>query len=203
MIVEIKVPEVGESITEGVLVEWLAEDGAVVAVDDPLFELETDKITLTVAAEAAGKLSQGAEAESTVQVGPVVGTLDTEAAGAGEGAPQGEPAAEPEQGQDHDGLSPAVRRLVEEYGLDPTQLEGTGPGGRVTKGDVLAFIEQHAEAPVEAESVAKPASGSTARAPWAANACIARTARPSWASRWVSSAISPSALTCFSGKTGG
>jgi len=180
MIVEIKVPEVGESITEGVLVEWLAEDGAVVAVDDPLFELETDKITLTVAAEAAGKLSQGAEAESRVQVGPVGGTLDTEAAGAGEGAPQGEPAAEPEQGQDHDGLSPAVRRLVEEYGLDPTQLEGTGPGGRVTKGDVLAFIEQHAEAPVEAESVAKPAPAAApvpaaAKAPAAAAAAATAT----------------------------
>ena len=167
MIVEIKVPEVGESITEGVLVEWLQEEGAVVGVDDPLFELETDKITLTVAAEQSGKLSIGVEPDSTVQVGQVVGTLDTEAAGevpAGGGAPTGGGAVtEPEPEPDTDELSPAVRRLVSEHGVDPAKVKGTGPGGRVTKGDVLAFVEKPVakKMPVSVAAAPKPPSTST------------------------------------------
>jgi 2-oxoglutarate dehydrogenase E2 component (dihydrolipoamide succinyltransferase) len=80
MIVEIKVPVVGESITEGVLVSWFKEAGAVVRVDDALFELETDKITLSVAAEQAGALAIRAPAGSRVKIGQIVGTIDTEAA---------------------------------------------------------------------------------------------------------------------------
>jgi 2-oxoglutarate dehydrogenase E2 component (dihydrolipoamide succinyltransferase) len=161
MIVEIKVPEVGESITEGVLVEWAKEDGALVAVDDPLYELETDKITLTVQAERAGRLSIQVEAGATVQVGQVVATLDTEAAteaksqavAPAEPAPQtpGPPLA-PASGllqakSKLTDLSPAVRRLVAEHGLDPGQIQGTGRGGRLTKEDVLRHLGQANEPP--------------------------------------------------------
>ncbi len=159
--VEIKVPEVGESITEGTLVEWLAEDGALVEVDDGLFELETDKITLTVTAEAAGRLSIGVEEGATVQIGQVVGTLqpadgeqaaaaapaETPAAPAREEGPAPHPPAGVPQaaakidGAQLDELSPAVRRLVVEHGLDPAAIEGTGKGGRLTKQDVLAAAQ--------------------------------------------------------------
>ena len=162
MIVEIKVPEVGESITEGVLVEWLQEDGAVVTVDDPLFELETDKITLTVAAEQAGQLAMVAEADSTVQVGQVVGTLDTSAAGGANSAPA--PEAAPEAEPDTDGLSPAVRRLVDEHGVDPAAVSGTGPGGRILKGDVLAYLETSATPPAPATATATATARATVSA---------------------------------------
>ena len=77
MIVEVKVPEVGESITEGLLTEWLKEDSDQVLVDEALFELETDKVTMTIPAEAAGKLSIAVVAGETVHVGQVVGSIDT------------------------------------------------------------------------------------------------------------------------------
>ena len=76
---EIKVPEVGESITEGILVEWFVEDGAVVAEEDPLFDLETDKVTMSIASQHAGVLHHLVPAGETVQVGQVVGSIDTNA----------------------------------------------------------------------------------------------------------------------------
>ncbi|MFH1808159.1 MAG: 2-oxoglutarate dehydrogenase complex dihydrolipoyllysine-residue succinyltransferase [Pseudomonadota bacterium] len=78
---EVKVPTVGESITEGVLVAWSRQNGEAVRVDDPLFELETDKITMTVTAEKAGALRIDVAAGATVQIGQVVGSIDTEASG--------------------------------------------------------------------------------------------------------------------------
>ena len=80
MPVEVKIPEVGESITEGFLAEWLQPDGAVVAVEDPLLVLETDKITVNVNAEHAGKLAITIAEGETVEVGQVVATIDTDAA---------------------------------------------------------------------------------------------------------------------------
>ncbi|HEB84410.1 MAG TPA: dihydrolipoamide succinyltransferase, partial [Bacteroidetes bacterium] len=74
---EVKVPEVGESITEGIIVEWHKKDGEYVRADEPLFELETDKITMTVTAEAAGRLSIQVPVETTVEIGQVVATIDT------------------------------------------------------------------------------------------------------------------------------
>jgi 2-oxoglutarate dehydrogenase E2 component (dihydrolipoamide succinyltransferase) len=183
MIAEITVPEVGESITEGVLVEWMQEDGELVRSEDPLFELETDKITMTIAAQHSGKLAIQVPAESTVQVGQVVGTIDTDAADeeaaaapqepalpAAEPAAKPEPAAEPaaepapatEPAADLDDLAPAVRRLVAEHGLDPASIQGTGKGGRLTKEDVLRRLSDGEQEPQGAGG-APPASPSAPR----------------------------------------
>ena len=163
MSVEIKIPEVGESITEAILVEWLVEDGATVEVDDPLFELETDKVTLPVTAEVAGTLSIQVPGDTTVNIGQVVGTIEPAGSNAaadpdpdaGDGA-AGDDAADVTadleedllklaDAEDLSGLSPAVRRLVTELDLDPTEIDGSGKGGRILKADVLAHQARLAE----------------------------------------------------------
>ncbi|MBM4372803.1 MAG: E3 binding domain-containing protein, partial [Deltaproteobacteria bacterium] len=128
---EIRVPSVGESILEGILVDWLAEDRATVAAGAPLFELETDKVTLTVEAEQAGRLTRGASAGATVAVGAVVGWIETEA---GAGAPR--------QTADGNGpvASPAARAILAEHRLDPAAVPGTGKGGRITREDAVAAV---------------------------------------------------------------
>jgi 2-oxoglutarate dehydrogenase E2 component (dihydrolipoamide succinyltransferase) len=164
MAVEVKIPEVGESITEGFLAEWSQPDGAVVAVEDPLLVLETDKITMTVNSEHAGKLTIMVPEGTTVEVGQVVASIDIDAAdssvvleAAVAPAPEAvkQPAAEsprptapaPAAPPDHSGLSPAVRRLVIEYELDPATIDGTGKGGRILKGDVIRHLEARTAAP--------------------------------------------------------
>jgi 2-oxoglutarate dehydrogenase E2 component (dihydrolipoamide succinyltransferase) len=155
MAVDVTIPEIGESITEGFIAEWSQPDGAIVAVEDPLLVLETDKITMTINAEHGGKLKILVAAEETVEVGQVVASIDTEAAGDSsspakdETKPAEPPADEPapappetdSEPADLSGLSPAVRRLVVEHDLDPAEIEGTGKGGRLLKGDVLAYIK--------------------------------------------------------------
>ena len=158
MALEVKIPEVGESITEGFLAEWSQPDGGMVAVEDPLLVLETDKITMTVNAEHAGKLTIMVAEGETVEVGQVVATIDTDvkdapapAKPAAAPAPEAvkEPPAEaprpavpaPAAAPDHSGLSPAVQRLVLEHDLDPATIEGSGKGGRILKGDVIRYLE--------------------------------------------------------------
>jgi len=190
MIIEVKVPEVGESITEGLLAEWLCENGAAVAMDDPLYVLETDKVTMTLEAEAAGVLEIRVAAGETVQVGQVVATLDTEAtaaadpggseaaresdATAGEPAQSPGPALTPPAGMaqvraalvDETSLAPSVRRLLAESGVDPTGIPATGRGGRLTKEDVIRYLQEHPEtldpgseaAPVPVTTPAVPAA---------------------------------------------
>ncbi len=159
MQVEIKIPEVGESITEGVLAAWLIDDGEQVDAGEELFELETDKVTMAVPAEEAGRLTRGVEEGEVVKVGQVVGTIDTAtespSAGAKEAAakveePEVVPPITPEAGVPaarakvaSGELSPAVRVMVAEHGLDPAQIEGTGRDGRITKGDVRGFLESN------------------------------------------------------------
>jgi 2-oxoglutarate dehydrogenase E2 component (dihydrolipoamide succinyltransferase) len=182
MAVEIKIPEVGESITEGILVEWSNPNGAVVAVDDPLLVLETDKITLTVNSEHAGRLTTLVGEGETVEVGQVVATIDTDAAGDGpetgddesdpepivapDPSPAPPSAPEPAARQTEEtvgmALSPAVQRLVVEHSLDPTAIDGTGKGGRILKGDVIRFLETRpATAAPEAAQAAPEPSTST------------------------------------------
>lgn len=157
---EVKVPEVGESITEGVLVEWSKKDGDIVAVDDAIFELETDKITMTVTAEASGLLHIDVKAGEVVQIDQIVGRIDSDAKIAEPAAPlvdrpAGSPrmkinlaeaeAAQKEFNQEQlDELAPAVRKLVAEHRLDAQQIPASGRDGRLTKADVLAFIENNA-----------------------------------------------------------
>ena len=177
MAVEVKIPEVGESITEGFLAEWSQPDGAVIAVEDPLLVLETDKITMTVNAEHSGKLKIMVPEGETVEVGQVVATIDTDVAAAAapiqESAPapapeaeKGAPTVSPEpsaQPADHSGLSPAVQRLVLEHQLDPTTIEGTGKGGRILKGDVIRHLEAATKAAPPPVPPTDPASAEPER----------------------------------------
>ena len=144
MATQIVVPALGESVTEATVSKWLKSAGDAVAMDEPLVELETDKITLEVPAAASGVLGSIEVGEGrTVEVGAVLGSIDaaegaaaaprpTEPAGP-EPRPAGLSAAPP-------ALSPAVRKLVDEHALDPARIAGTGKGGRLTKGDVLAHL---------------------------------------------------------------
>ena len=157
---DIVVPELGESVSEGTIAKWFKQVGEAVAADEPLVEVETDKVTVEVPAPAAGTLTEIlVAAGSDIEVGAVVGRL---AAGDGAAAAAAQPkatAVAPAQAAPPAGtpapagaapagaapagapLAPAVRRLVEEHGLDPAAIPATGKGGRLTKGDVLTFLE--------------------------------------------------------------
>lgn len=172
MVMEIKVPGVGESVTEATLAQWYKKGGDLVRKDEPLFVLETDKVTLEIEAEADGVLEIGVPEGETVAIGTVVGAIDTEAAPGvvEEAAPreveEAPPAAPPPPAEPpavepvvetpvaaERILAPSVRRLVAERNLELSKITGTGPGGRITKGDVLLHLEQaapqaHREAPV-------------------------------------------------------
>lgn len=170
-LLEVKIPPMGESITSGILAKWHVKDGDTVKKDQPLFELETDKITSEGTAEAAGKISFKAAAGDEVKIGQVVATIDSSVAagtaspGAGTASPA--PAASKEASQ-----SPAVRRVAAETGIDPASVPGSGKGGRVTKGDMLGAAETApTKAPVPAPVSAKaaaPAPATPASAPAAA-----------------------------------
>ncbi|MDX6749984.1 2-oxoglutarate dehydrogenase complex dihydrolipoyllysine-residue succinyltransferase [Geminicoccaceae bacterium 1502E] len=143
MSVEIKVPTLGESVTEATVARWLKKAGEQVAADEPLVELETDKVSLEVPAPAAGILGEILVEEGTdVEVGAVIGRID-EGAGAPAAAPAAAPAGEekapPAPAAGGGGRAgPAARKIAEEKGVDLGSVSGTGPKGNVTKGDVLA-----------------------------------------------------------------
>jgi len=169
---EITVPQLGESITEATVAKWFKSIGDAVTRDEPLVELETDKVTLEVNAAEAGTLTEIAAAEgSEVGVGALLGIINAGGATiAAKAPPAAAKAPEPatanpgsDAGPDAEtSLSPAVRKLVDENGLDPAQITGTGKDGRLTKGDVLAYLEKgsapaktSAAAPIEAPAAAK------------------------------------------------
>jgi 2-oxoglutarate dehydrogenase E2 component (dihydrolipoamide succinyltransferase) len=177
--VPIKVPGVGESISEGILARWLKPDGSAVKAGEPLFELETDKASTVVPAESSGTLKIEVSEGQTVAIGAVLGSIDPSAAPTGPAqvapttpataaAPQASAAPESPRadGKGHNGgtapLSPAVRRLVTEERVDPAAVPATGPGGRITKGDVLAHL---ATAPSQATAVAQAPAAPPAPAP--------------------------------------
>ncbi|MCG6917918.1 MAG: 2-oxoglutarate dehydrogenase complex dihydrolipoyllysine-residue succinyltransferase [Deltaproteobacteria bacterium] len=163
MLLEIKVPSVGESVTEATLAQWYKKDGDQVRKGELLFVLETDKVTLEIEAEADGVLKVSKSEGEAIPIGGVVGTIDTKAAPkavekpapteAAEPPPEAptppaeppslEPAAEIPLAAEPV-LPPSVRRLVAEKKLDASKIRGTGPGGRITKGDVILFLEQAA-----------------------------------------------------------
>ncbi len=202
MEVAIKIPSVGESVQEAVLVQWYKKDGDPVQKDEPIFVVETDKVTLEIVAEASGILKILVFEGETVSIGTKVGTIATEAVP----SPEPEPAppekvveaplpspeptetpapakaeevpvkaeealVKPEPEDFRPILSPAVRRLVAEKNVDISGIKGTGPGNRITKGDVLLYLEQNPPAvsppskappkikdaaPLAPESLAKP-----------------------------------------------
>ena len=150
MAAEIKVPSLGESVTEATVAKWLKHPGEPVAVDEPIAELETDKITLEVYAPAAGTLAEIlAEGGANVPVGAVLGRI-TEAVTGDLAQTAPHPAPLPASGEREgpakregegqlalERSGPAVRKLIEETGLDTGEIAPTGPGGRITKADVL------------------------------------------------------------------
>jgi 2-oxoglutarate dehydrogenase E2 component (dihydrolipoamide succinyltransferase) len=158
---EVKVPSVGESITSGILGVWSKPDGAYVNAGDPLFEIETDKVTSEVVAESAGQLKHLVKQGDTVNIGQVVANIDetakapaTAAPAAKTEAPKAEAKKEPAlaeaggaRGKAADLISPAVRYQAAEKGIDPTTIPGTGKDGRVLKGDLLAASAKAAAAP--------------------------------------------------------
>ena len=178
MKIEVKIPSVGESVQEAVLVQWYKKDGDTVEKDEPLFVVETDKVTLEIVAEASGILKILVSEGETVSIGTKVGTISTEAVPAAE--PEKVPPEKVEEApameKDEEVqvkaeevsvgpapedlrpvLSPAVRRLVAEKNIDISGIKGTGPGNRITKGDVLLYLEQMPSTePAPAPSPATP-----------------------------------------------
>ena len=152
MAVDIKVPSVGEAITEGVISKWFKADGEAVRANEPVYELETDKATTEVVAPAAGVLSITAKEGQTVAVGAVVGRIEEGAVPAAkpkEAAPpvaaaKPAPAAKTAVAAEPL-LSPSARQMVADAGVDPAKLTGTGREGRVIKEDVQAFLAQRGE----------------------------------------------------------
>ncbi len=166
MAIDIVVPALGESVTEATVAKWLKSAGEAVAVDDPLVELETDKVSVEVNAKAAGVLAEIVAADGAeVEVGAVLGRIDeggtatakpqeapketpmVTAAPAPQAASKPDPAPAPVAGKDSGAdaaLAPAVRKLVEDNGLNPAKIPATGKDGRLTKGDVLAYMEKGA-----------------------------------------------------------
>lgn len=181
MAFEVRIPTLGESVTEGVIVRWAKQDGERIERDEILLELETDKASMEIAAEQAGVLRIVKDAGATVTVGEVVARVEAGAGAASAsppvaapppppaatpppvGAPPSPPpstSAAPVPGPRAVGpLSPAVRHLIDEHALDPAAIAASGKGGRLTKGDVLAHLEQGkpgAPAPSTAPAAATP-----------------------------------------------
>ncbi len=162
MATEIRVPALGESVTEATVARWFKGIGEPVARDEIICELETDKVALEVPAPAAGTIEAIDAGEGdTVEAGAVLGRI---AEGAGAPAKPSAPATPatapvPASAGADASSSPAVRRLIEEHGLDPTAINGTGKDGRILKGDVLAFIENSSAtaSPTPGADVATPA----------------------------------------------
>ncbi len=182
--VEIKVPSVGESVTEGVLSRWLKKSGEAVKSGDPLFELETDKASNEVPALAAGVLTTSVAEGETVQIGAIVGSIDTSAVAAPAPTPAA-PAAQataaaPAASANGPHLSPAVAWQAADKGVDPGAVSGTGPAGRLTKGDILAAAEAKASqtAPAASAPAAKPAAPAVPALP-AGERAITRQKMPS------------------------
>ena len=196
MAVEIRIPSLGESVSQGVIAKWFKQNGDAVEADEILFELETDKASMEIPAEAAGTLEILKPEGSEVEVGTVVGRIAGDGKGAakkqdgdGAAAAKAEPAREepkkaaaparpepekrrPEREEPKEAvpaagagapLSPSVRKLVAEHGLDAARIPASGKGGRLTKGDVLGYLERGPsgeEAPepsAEAGAAAEPA----------------------------------------------
>ena len=165
MSVQVKIPAVGESISSGIVSVWHKKSGEQVKKGDPLFTLETDKVSTEIVAEADGVLRTKTNEGQEVKIGEVVAEIEetagpaaaeqkekpgpSAAADAARGRPESSRSSEPTE------LSPAVRRIVEEEKLDSSKISGTGKGGRITKGDALAAAQNRVAAvPEEVQATA-------------------------------------------------
>ncbi len=142
MPVDVVLPELGESVTDAILVEWLKSDGEAVTVDEPLAVIETDKADVELPAPSAGVLHTLKADGDTIEIGETIATIDEDGKAVSKAeVPAPEKADSSEEPAQDDGLSPAVRRLVTENDLDPAAITGTGKDGRLTKEDVLAYLD--------------------------------------------------------------
>src|SRR5262245_12791147 len=179
---DIRVPALGESVTEATIGKWFKKPGDPVVVDEPLVELETGKVTREVPAPAAGVLADSAATDGeTVAVGALLGQIKEGEAAPGKAAAA--PTVRPDQKADTTtpintaeeqrprpetvqraapSLAPSVRKMAAETGIDVSTVPGSGKDGRVTKGDMVAAIERAASAPTP---VAQPLAAVQARAP--------------------------------------
>src|SRR5258707_4041762 len=167
--IEIRVPTLGESVTEATIGRWFKKAGDAVAVDEPLVELETDKVTIEVPAPSAGVLGEiAAKDGETVAVGALLGQINEGGAAsaakpaAAPAKAAAAPAAAPKAVAADAPLAPSVRNPSAESGIDAATVPGPGKDGRVTKGDMLAAIEKAASAPTP---VNQPAASVQVRAP--------------------------------------
>ena len=163
---EVKVPTLGESVTEATVGQWLKQPGEPVALDEPIASLETDKVAVEVPSPVAGVMGQQIAKEGdTVAVGAVIALIEAGAGAVAAPAAAAPAAAAPEPASGGDAaltMSPAVRRAVLEHGIDPTSVKGTGKDGRLTKEDIVEAAKKAGDAPA-ATPVA--AAATTAAAP--------------------------------------
>lgn len=183
MSIEVRVPTLPESVADATLVSWHKKPGDKVQRDENLVDLETDKVVLEIPAPADGVMGEILQGDgSTVKAGDVIANIEAgdgtaesvgtpEPAAATAPAPEAQPAAAQPAAQqtpeatpaavDLDSLSPAVRRLISEHGLDPARIPGSGRNGRITKADVLAYMDRKPEpqpAPTSTPSQPPPAA---------------------------------------------
>src|SRR5689334_17028889 len=175
-VAQIKMPQLGESVTEGTVEKWLKREGEFVKRDEPIVEVVTDKVNAEIPSPFEGTLVKIDAGEGqVVRVGAVIAQIETAAAAAAAApspapakaapappaAPAPSPAAAPAQrapaNDEHARLSPAVRKLATERGIDPTSIQGSGLGGRVTREDVLAAAAPPA-APARPTAPAAPSA---------------------------------------------
>jgi len=187
MTIEVKVPTLGESVTEATIGQWLKQPGEPVKLDEPIASLETDKVAIEVNAPAAGTMGQQLfAAGANVSVGALLATIEDSVVPAGAQAPTlrtepappapaapapapvpAAPAAAPAAAPTGEAiaLSPAVRRAVLEYGIDPATVKATGKDGRLTKEDVIAAAQAKAASPAPAVSAPAAAAAAATAAP--------------------------------------
>jgi 2-oxoglutarate dehydrogenase E2 component (dihydrolipoamide succinyltransferase) len=189
---EVIIPALGESITSGILSSWKVEEGSYVELDQPIYELETDKITQEGLADASGVIKFLAQEGDEVEIGATIATIDESADAPSSSAVAEEieeapapvsmpktqpesnapvwdevksapaPATEPDNTSKDPGYSPAVRKLLNETGIDPSTVEGTGKDGRITKGDVLKVQKPPAQKPAPVAPTIKPTQAAPA-----------------------------------------
>lgn len=168
---EVRVPQMGESVTEATILRWLKKVGETVSAGDPIAELETDKVNVEVPADSAGVIQSFAHAEGdTVAVGDVLAVVGTEAAApVAEAAPApaapavtAAPAAS-QNGEAAPAASPLARALADEAGVNLALVKGTGPAGRIAKDDVANYIEHSADAPQTANVLAAQTAAAQAQ----------------------------------------
>ena len=143
MIVEVKVPQLSESVSEATLLDWHKKEGEKVSRDENLIDIETDKVVLELPAPADGVLVKILrKARDAVGSGDVIAQIDTEAKASAAAAPAVAEKKEPEKAKPQPPVMPAAQKLAAEQGVDTAKLQGTGRDGRVTKGDVLAAVQK-------------------------------------------------------------